>query len=132
MADFGSKNPAYMLDSAIVNRYFTKGSFGAGDSISVFNSGKLYPLFPVLNWARLHSYYVKDPNTKLVYVLGLYYDGFAISDICFIDSANTRLDCYNAYRIEHMGKEAGKAFRQKNVSYFNEHILPVLKPYFQE
>lgn len=132
MADFGQKNPGYMLDSSMVNKYFTKGYFGADDSAHVFYSGRLYPLFPVLNWARLHSYYIKAPKSNLVYVLGLYYDGFAISDICFMDSANTRLDCFNEYRIQSMGKDAGIEFRRKNMVHFNEHILPALKSYFPE
>lgn len=130
MEKFKEDHLDLMVDSNFVNKYLNKTNhyYSLTEEEQVFKSQKPYPLYPVYNWANLHSWYMFTPDRKTIFVLGLYADGFAISEFFIYDSVNTKLTSdYTFYG----NKKTYKILREQYLEKFNEELLPLLKPYFR-
>lgn len=129
MEKFKEEHLDLMVDSNLVNKYFNKTIryYSLIEDEQVFKSKKLYPLYPVYNSANLPSWYMFTPDKKTIFVLGLYADGFAISEFCVIDNKNN--DSFNNYSLKAMKKQ-GKKLKKQYKEKFDKELLPLIKPYF--
>ncbi len=131
MEKFKNDHIELMIDSTFANNYFknTDFYFSVTEEQQVFQRNKIHPLYPVINWTNLYSWYMFTPDKTTIYKIGLFSSGFAVSEFFIYDSLNTKLTSdYTFYD----NQKKYKILRKRYLEKFNEELLPLLKPYFRD
>jgi len=109
MEKFKNEHIELMIDSNVAKKYFPNYYSSAQSEQQILNCKKLYPFYPEINWAGLHSWTILTPDKTTIYELGLYADGFAISYFFIFNNETTT--SYGGYKLADMKKE-GKALKK--------------------
>jgi hypothetical protein len=134
----GNKYPYIKLDSSQVNKYFKNVYFSVPEKKYIFESGKLYPLYPLISCSigvqKVKGYcrptwYLKSPNNDLIFELGLYYRGFLLANVYEIND-DVILKNIGRYVLCDMPRVQRKQLQKEYILRFETEILPLMKPYF--
>ncbi len=125
MIEMGEENPEIKFDSVEIIKYLEDAKFPTGKDTLLRNPSSWYPY---VNWAGLHTWYIKSQKRDLVFALGLYADGFALSSVCTLKEGK-REYCFGDYELKSLQKQ-GKELRKEYITRFETEIIPLMKPYF--
>lgn len=106
---------------------------------NITSKNKLHPLYPLVGWANLHTWFIKSPNENLIYEIGLFNCGFdntkhnscTISLHSIYNYNNINRIVYDGYSLSLSGQE-GKALKKQLLHKFESEIVPLMKPYFDK
>jgi hypothetical protein len=122
--NFGKEHPELMIDSIEARKQTTYIYFDKVQKEQIFDKANAYPLYPLVNWTGLHTWYIKSPCQNLIYELGVFN--------CHSKKPkynNCVLSVYNVYHIN-----SNKLITKKDKEYivrFEAEILPLLKLHFK-
>lgn len=131
MQQFAVGHNEFMVDSNFAKKVYlsSKYYFALEEKHQALYSKKKYPLYPIVNMYNRYTWYLKSSDSKVIYELGLYYDGFALNGFCTIK--NDSIDKYYVKSTLNKLGKIGKEIQAEYKNKFDKEILNYLLPYFK-
>jgi uncharacterized protein YnzC (UPF0291/DUF896 family) len=131
----GEDHPNLKIDSLQVNNYFKESYFSLSEKKQIFDSGKPYPLHPLISCPFKDGvncksiWYLMSPNNDLIFEIGLFYQGFSLTHIHSVND-KFKTKSIGVYELCDMPRKERNILRKEYVKRFEEEILPIMQPYF--
>lgn len=138
MAKFGQDHPELMVDSAFVNKYFKDVPyFSLGEKEQAFQQGRLYPLFPIIDFWGLHTWHLRSPDGVQFYEVGLFFCGsrktnnnlcnLSLQGVYTVDRGYVK-----GVYLNDDDKKKKKIFNRNLQTKFEQELLGKIRPYFED